>query len=149
MPQFRESRFFSVLAVFCMISFIGLVTASSAPDDTVGKQMRKVKKAMKTLHKIAADPAQKSAAMEAASSLQSAALAAKGLLPRNAKRMEDPKAKAEFIAGFRKAQIAFIKTSLDLELAIMDGDKDKVATLLQALEGMEQRGHKTFKKRRQ
>lgn len=85
------------------------------------------------------------AAMEPVGKMQTGCLHAKTMHPPKLRTVED-KDKAAFLSGYRKEMLALLKVTADLEIALIDKDFDKAKKLVDEIDGMQKKGHDTYKK---
>ncbi len=87
----------------------------------------------------------KAAALELTTKLQLACISAKTLTPPKLRTIEE-KDKAAFIAGFRKGILGMLKSTADLEIALVDGNFDEAKKVAESMDASKKTNHDTYKK---
>lgn len=85
------------------------------------------------------------AALELTTKIQLACISAKTLTPPKLRTIEE-KDKAAFTAGFRKGVLGLLKSTADLEIALVDGNFEKAKEVAAAMDAEKKAGHDVYKK---
>jgi hypothetical protein len=116
---------------------------SQSDDTPLMKEMEKLDAAMEFLKRSVRDPAQDEQSLEQVVLAQQASLASKQMMPRMAAHVPEPE-RAKFAAEYRKAMATTLAELAHLEVALLEGDRDKARSLWKKLDSMKDEGHNTF-----
>lgn len=125
-------------------AFAVAATLAVADEDTpLSKEMSAMNKALRTLKKTAADPAEKAANVAAVDKIKANVTAAAKLEP--AKTKDQPAAERAAYLEKYKQQMAGLEKALDeLKAAINKGDEGTIQAAFEKLSELKEKGHKDF-----
>ena len=109
----------------------------------LSRQMEQLDHAMDFLKRGLRDPAKKDACLAQVANAQAACVAAKLLVPKMAATTAEADRPA-FVTDFRKGIATLLIEFTNLELALLNGDKDAALASYKKLEKMEDEGHDNF-----
>jgi len=114
------------------------------PNDSLEQAMKQMSEALKTLEQ-GVNAEHHAAALDELTKFESALIAAKGLVPDSAAKVDDKK-RAAFVADYRKTLLSTLRFALDAESAIADGKyKDADALIRNKLAAQKSAGHSKFR----
>lgn len=99
---------------------------------------------MKAMRRMLGKADQQGDLLALVTKLQGAARECFVLLPEQTTPIEDPKALAEWRIGYQRRMVEVYDTLLQLELAVYQGDADKVKELYQSLGAQKTSGHDAY-----
>ncbi|MFK7850863.1 MAG: cytochrome b562 [Akkermansiaceae bacterium] len=126
--------------ISAFVASLFLIVPSSADDTPLAEEMDAMNdayKAMRRLDDLSKGP-------ELARTAQDAMVKAIVELPSLVKEMPEGPEKAKAAAEYRKMMGELIATLATLELAFLDGDKDKVDEVIKAMRESKKEGHDKF-----
>ncbi len=107
--------------------------------------MKQMANGFERLHAAAGDPAKRADALRAVGDMQRACVTAKNQVPRRqVERVADEAGKQKMLEEFRRRLIATMRTLLDVETALLDGQHDEAKAMLAKLETLEHEGHEAL-----
>jgi len=106
-------------------------------------EMKKIETAEHFLKRAVLDPAQDAQSLEQIAIAEQACLAAKLLVPKVLATVPESE-RAQFHKDYRKGMASLLIEFLNLETALLDGDRDKARVLCRKLHELEESGHNTF-----
>lgn len=112
-------------------------------DTPLMKEMEKIEHAMNFLRRSIKDETQDEKSLEQVVIAEQACLAAKLLTPKMAAHVPDGERKG-FVTDFRKGVAALLGEWLQLETALLDGDRGAAQEAWKKLDKMEEQGHESF-----
>jgi len=113
---------------------------SSTP---LAQQMTKIDDAMTFLKRGLRDPAKRDDCLAQVATAQAACVAAKLLVPKMAATTAEAE-RAAFVTNYRKGMAALLIEWTNLEVALLNGDKEASLASYKKLEAMEEEGHNAF-----
>jgi soluble cytochrome b562 len=115
------------------------------PDTDIEKDMHKIGRAYRQLHKQINDPAQNASSLELVATIKAGALDARTHTPMKAADLPEADRPA-FEAGFQKKLDEFIAAVGQLEDALKAGNNAEAARLAGELDRLQKADHKEFRK---
>jgi len=113
-------------------------------DDTpLVQEMEQLDAAMEFLKRSILDAAQDARSLEQVVIAEQACLASKQRTPRMAAGLPDAE-RARFVADYRRGMIALLAGLLELETALLDGDRERARAAWKKLDRMKDEGHDAF-----
>jgi hypothetical protein len=109
----------------------------------LAQQMTKIDDAMTFLKRGLRDPAKHDDCLAQVATAQAACIAAKLLVPKMAATTAEAE-RAAFVTNYRKGMAALLIEWTNLELTLLNGDKDASLASYKKLEAMEEEGHNVF-----
>jgi soluble cytochrome b562 len=109
----------------------------------LAQQMEKIDDAMNFLKRGLRDPAKRDDCLAQVATAQAACVAAKLLVPKLAATTADAERPA-FVKNYRKGMASLLIELTNLELALLNGEKDAALASYKKLEAMEEDGHNSF-----
>ena len=106
--------------------------------------MKLMERSYKAIARQIDDPAKDEATLKAISGLQSGAATSKGLMPKEVEEKTGDE-KAAAATKYRKMMLDVLKTSIEVEEALIAGDRAAAKSALKKLHEMEEDGHKVFR----
>jgi soluble cytochrome b562 len=131
---------------FCLIATLAILTGShcrAEKDGDLERDMETMNKAFKTLKRQVADPAQKTANLEAIARLKKSAVAARDCVPEKAETI--PQAgRAKFIADFQTSISELVAQIDKLEKAVQENRIQDAQKEIDEINELKREGHSTF-----
>lgn len=115
------------------------------PDTPIEKDMHRMAKAFRQLHKQVADPAKNASSIELVAIIRTNATDARTHIPLRAADIPKPKRPA-FVADFRQKMGQFLGVLDRLTAALKAGHNDEAVELVKRMEELQKEDHKKFRK---
>ena len=117
--------------------------AQEPGEDALEDHMLLMESAMKRLRRSLRDPEKRDDSLGYLVKMQEAALAAKQLQPRMTAGVPEEE-RAAFLAAYRRDAAVLLRSLVELEIAVLEGDEAKAKELYDRLAELEETGHERF-----
>ncbi len=129
------------LALLALSSFRDAEAARA--DDALHEHMEAIENSVKRLRRSLRDPEQLPASLTLVGQMQADTLACKGEKP-HAPENVTGEALEEYHTAYRRMMVDFLAAQLELEAALLDGDKAKADAAFSKVRDFEETGHERF-----
>lgn len=120
------------------------VATSSPTDDTeLANNMERLEQSVRQLRRSLRDAANDPASLEHLTELQSAIVACKALQPSMTESLPEAE-RGAFVVAFRLEMATMLLHAIEVEMAILAGDREKVDEAFAAIRESEDPGHERF-----
>jgi len=112
-------------------------------DTELSKQMEVIDSGMKKLRRSLRKPESNKESLETIEKVHAAAVKSKDMTPAMAAKIPEAQ-RAEWVAGYKKAMEATIKTIEEMRDAVKDGKNDKAQEIYKTIKTQEDKGHEKY-----
>ncbi len=117
-------------------------SSTTSSDDALHEEMEKLGASMKKLRRAIRNPEKNVSSLETLHKFQVAAVNTKIMIP--AKPEDVKMTKAEWAKGYRMGMIKTIQKSLEMEIALLNGDQEGAQATYKELGQIKKKGHTTY-----